>query len=189
MPSPPTLHRLPPFMFSYKSDFSIVTREENHTPILQQGALASILALTAHSDQSVRQACALVLFNFSCGSAVQVCLSAVNDGRGALDIPGCQVLVVNMAKHGLLVCTSLIVNVGDTQGFPFRRLLDVAWREVKSDDVLRQLEPNEGAHHQPLVVAFSPKNERHVTTSKMKSVRTCMYRDLLRHVQDLPVYL
>ncbi|CAM9289078.1 unnamed protein product, partial [Laminaria digitata] len=50
---------------------SIVTREENHTPILQQGALASILALTSHSDQSVRQACALVLFNFSCGSAVQ----------------------------------------------------------------------------------------------------------------------
>ncbi|CAN0058853.1 unnamed protein product, partial [Hapterophycus canaliculatus] len=50
---------------------SIVTREENHAPILQQGALASILALTAHTNHSVREACALVLFNFSCGSAVQ----------------------------------------------------------------------------------------------------------------------
>ncbi|CAM9151716.1 unnamed protein product, partial [Ectocarpus sp. 13 AM-2016] len=50
---------------------SIVMREENHAPILQQGALASILALTAHTNHSVREACALVLFNFSCGSAVQ----------------------------------------------------------------------------------------------------------------------
>lgn len=71
---------LPPLLISpFLSPFvqiracaSIVTREENHAPILQQGALACILALTAHTNHSVREACALVLFNFSCGSTVQV---------------------------------------------------------------------------------------------------------------------
>lgn len=51
---------------------SILTREENHAPVLQQGALSSILALTKHGNESIREACALLLFNFSCGSAVQV---------------------------------------------------------------------------------------------------------------------
>lgn len=53
-------------------DFSMVTREENHAPVLQQGALTSILALMKHANRSVREACALVLFNLSCGEAVQV---------------------------------------------------------------------------------------------------------------------
>ncbi|CAM9672074.1 unnamed protein product, partial [Choristocarpus tenellus] len=50
---------------------SILKREENHGPILQQGGLSCVLDLTTNHNHSIREACILVLFNFSCGAAVQ----------------------------------------------------------------------------------------------------------------------
>ncbi|CAM9227651.1 unnamed protein product [Discosporangium mesarthrocarpum] len=50
---------------------SILSREENHGPILQQGGLYCVISLTTHPNRSIREACVLVLFNFSCGTAVK----------------------------------------------------------------------------------------------------------------------
>ncbi|CAM9243379.1 unnamed protein product [Ascophyllum nodosum] len=50
---------------------SVAMRKENHSSVLQQGTLPPVLALTRHTSQIVRDACALAIFNLSCGSAIQ----------------------------------------------------------------------------------------------------------------------
>ena len=46
---------------------NLLTNEENHMPVLQQGGIMSIIEKCDVEIEGVRESCALALFNFSCG--------------------------------------------------------------------------------------------------------------------------
>jgi hypothetical protein len=59
---------------------NLLTSEDNHLPIIQQGGVSSIINLCIHENEKIREACALALFNLSRGEATrdhQVNLSSI----------------------------------------------------------------------------------------------------------------
>jgi len=50
---------------------NLLTVEENHLAVLQQGGLMSIINQATNDQEGIREACALALFNLSCGEAAR----------------------------------------------------------------------------------------------------------------------
>lgn len=50
---------------------NLLHSEDNHMPVLQQGGVQSVIQLCDHEDRSIREACALALFNLSRGEATR----------------------------------------------------------------------------------------------------------------------
>ncbi|GMH51099.1 hypothetical protein TrST_g8590 [Triparma strigata] len=50
---------------------NLLTVEENHTPILQQGGVMSIIEQAKIEAEGIRESCALALFNLSCGESTR----------------------------------------------------------------------------------------------------------------------
>ena len=50
---------------------NLLTVEENHLPVLQQGGVMSIIEMCKNEASGIRESCALALFNLSCGEAAR----------------------------------------------------------------------------------------------------------------------
>jgi hypothetical protein len=50
---------------------NLLTVEENHLPVLQQGGVMSIIEQCKNTEAGIRESCALALFNLSCGEAAR----------------------------------------------------------------------------------------------------------------------
>ena len=67
---------------------NLLTVEDNHTPILQQGGVTSIIDKCTNTAEGIRESCALALFNLSCGESTRK--AAVHSGA----VPA----IMNIAK-------------------------------------------------------------------------------------------
>merc|ERR1711871_1603790 len=50
---------------------NLLTAEENHVPMIQQGGVQSVIQLCDHESSDIQEACALALFNLSRGESTR----------------------------------------------------------------------------------------------------------------------